>query len=276
MIERSGPILNSVEDIREGSWRVHLRSDREFPLREGPIRFAVMMKDGSTSNGWRAWVGKEGDAYICCRDNINDLKVSLHKSGRQHIAHTRQSGKETASEERYWNTWREPPVKGKVIPSFKLMFPPWGVRLSERDRNKTSTTRRKWGDNQVLIEQDERLMVAVDFILRDEDFLLDGSGHPIVILAVLPAPVNGRQNRQIFAIVRKESPEHFRGIVQRALNKIPSGLGDKIADLRLRGEVPVACITGYGDEDGSHAYMIVVPVAALSDNSPTLIASTYR
>ena len=138
MIERSGPILNSVAEIREGSWRVHLRPGRELPLREGPLRFAVVMKDGSTSNGWRAWVEKEGDAYICCRDSMNDLKVSLHKSGRQHIAHTRQSGKETGSEDRYWNTWWEPPVKGKIIPSFKLMFPPWGVRLREQDRNKTS------------------------------------------------------------------------------------------------------------------------------------------
>ena len=150
-----------------------------------------------------------------------------------------------------------------------------GRRIHPTHKVGRTKTRKKWGGNQVLIEQDERLMVAVDFILRDEDFLLDGNGHPIATLAVLPAPVNGRPDRQLFVIVRKAPVEHFTGIVQRALNKIPSALGDRLAGLRLRGEVPVACITGYGDEEGSHAYMIIVPVAPLSDNSPTFIASTH-
>ena len=34
-------------------WYVHVRDGRELPLRESPLRFAVVMGDGSTSNGWR-------------------------------------------------------------------------------------------------------------------------------------------------------------------------------------------------------------------------------
>lgn len=250
-----------------GNWRVFVRRGKELPLRENPLRFAVVMNDGSTSNGWRVWVQKEGDAYICCRDNMNDIKVSLHKSGQQHIAVTARSTRETATDNRYWNRWREPAHDGPVIPSFKLIFPPWGVRLDEADRHKTEKLSRKWGDNQVLIEGDERHMVTVDFIVRDEAFLLDGRGYPIETLAVLPAPVVNRPNRRLFVVISKGSDDRFKSIVKTAFDKIPRADAETLAHLCRDGEVPVACLSGYGDRQASHAYIIVVPVAAAIDPS---------
>ena len=241
-------------------WYVHVRGARELPLRESPLRFGVVMGDGSTSNGWRVWVENEGDVYICCRDNMSDLKVSLHRSGQQHIAHTSQSGQKTGPGTRFLNQWPEPSQDGPVLPSFKLLFPSWGVRLDEADRSKTRTIRRKWADNQVLIEHDGRLMVAVDFILRDEDFLLNGREHPIGTLAVLPAPVAGRSNRRLFVVVSKGPDERFREIARKAFSRISAAVAEQVAHLRQDGEVPVACMTGYGDERASHGYMIVVPV----------------
>ncbi len=243
------------------NWYVLVRRGRELPLGENPLRFAVVMNDGSTSNGWRVWVQKEGDAYICCRDNMNDIKVSLHKSGQQHIAVHARSTRE------YWNRWREPAHDGPIIPSFKLIFPSWGVRLDEADRIKTEKLRRKWGDNQVLIEGDEQHMVTVDFILRDEDFLLDGRGYPIETLAVLPAPVAGRPNRRLFVVVSKGPDDRFRSIVKTAFGNIPRAGTETLVQLCQDGEVPVACLSGYGDQQASHAYMIVVPVAAAMDLS---------
>ena len=260
--------MTAHEKETNGLWYVWVRHGNELPIQESPLRFAVMMNDGSSSNSWRVWVEKEGDAYICCRDNMGEIKVSLHKSGQQHIAITSRSRPEVVSDNRYWNRWREPSHKGPVIPSFKLVFPPWGVRLDEEDRNKTEKLKRKWDDNQVLIEGDERHMVTVDFILRDRGFLLNGNGYPIETLAVLPAPVVGRPNRCLYAVTTKGSDERFKSIVQTALGKIPHGLAEKVARLRQEGETPVACLSGYGDELASYAYMIVVPVAAASDTQP--------
>ena len=229
----------------------------------------MVMNDGSTSNSWRVWVEKEGDAYICCRDSMSEVKVSLHKSGRQHIACTKQPRMELGPGERYLNTWREPPHQGPVVPSFKLMFPSWGVRLNGGDRNKTDRMRRKWRDNRVLIEHHDGLMIAVDFIIRDDDFGIDGSGYPMEKLAVIPAPVDGRPGRRLFVIVRKGTDEHFRGIVQRALDSLRNTDAERIAVLRQTGEVPVAWLTGYGDEAASHAYMILAPVTVSNDKSVT-------
>ena len=262
----AAPVTGSGEETN-GKWQVLVRDGKELPLRDSLLRFAVVMNDGSTSNGWRVWVEKEGDAYICCRDNMHDLKVSLHKSGQQHIALAVRSSRNTVTDNRYWNKWREPAHDGPIIPSFKLVFPPWGVRLKQADRTKSEKLRRQWGDNKVLIEGDERHMVTVDFILRDEDFLLDGRGYPIGTLAVLPAPVASRPNRRLFVVISKGSDNRFKSIVKTAFGKIPRGKAETLAHLCQDGEVPVACLSGYGDEQASHAYMIVVPVAAAIDPS---------
>ena len=42
---------------------------------------------------------------------------------------------------RFWKQWDEPPQQDTEIPNFKLVFPPWGVRLREEDRSKTEKIR---------------------------------------------------------------------------------------------------------------------------------------
>ena len=113
-----------------------------LPLRQGPVRFAILTPDGRTSNSWRVWT-ESGDGYICCRDNMRDVKVSLHCSGKQHIAFRSETGIEMTEGSRFWNQWHEPPQQSPAIPSFKLVFPPWGVRLTESDRAKTKAIQRK-------------------------------------------------------------------------------------------------------------------------------------
>ena len=103
-------------------------------------------------------------------------------------------------------------------------------------------------------------MIAVDFIIRDDDFGVDGRGYPIEKLAVIPAPVDGRPGRRLFVVVRKAADEHFRGIVQRALNELDETEATRIADLRKAGEFPFVVLTGYGDEAKSHGYMICASV----------------
>ncbi|MCY4557224.1 MAG: hypothetical protein OXF79_12770 [Chloroflexi bacterium] len=56
-----------------------------LPLRDSPIRFAVMREDCLSSNALRVWVGSDGSAYVACRDNMKEMKASLHQSGKQLI-----------------------------------------------------------------------------------------------------------------------------------------------------------------------------------------------
>ena len=76
-----------------------------LPLRSSPMRFAVMRKDGLSSNAWRVWVDPAGDAYVLCRDHMKEMKASLHQSGKQHIAFTSKTGIEMTKGSRFWNQW---------------------------------------------------------------------------------------------------------------------------------------------------------------------------
>ena len=218
------------------------------------------MADRTTSNSWRVWVEKEGDAYICCRDNMKEIKVSLHKSGHQRIAYREESGKITASGSRVWLQWKEPPAWGPVLPSFKLVLPPWGVRLDLSDRTRSSRVKRLWEDNQLLIRSDERHAVIVDFIVRDGAFLPDDVGHAVRTLAIIPAPTNNRPNRHLSVVLREADDGHFHRLAQRALDNMSGQLNEESALLIQEAETPVACISGYGDKEHSHAYLVVAPV----------------
>lgn len=56
--------------------------DPRFPIKSGPVRFAVGAPDGLTSNSWRLWTSKAGDIYLKWRDSMGETKMSLHASGR--------------------------------------------------------------------------------------------------------------------------------------------------------------------------------------------------
>ena len=63
-----------------------IKDDLTLPLRTNPTRFAVMRRDGMSSNTWGVYVENKGEVYIACRDHMKPQKISLHKSGKRHIA----------------------------------------------------------------------------------------------------------------------------------------------------------------------------------------------
>lgn len=183
------------------------RHGLKLPLTKSPIRFAILWKNGQTSNTWGVRVDKNGDVYIYCRDNMQEVKISLHKSGKQHIAYTKESGIEMIPGSRFWNQWQEPQHGNQAIPSFKLYFPNWGTRLNDEDRNKATS---KWKKNQILIEADDNLLTAISFIIIDKGTTLtkkeDGlpscpigvlslhSGKKLCVIAGFQPEGNLRQN----------------------------------------------------------------------------------
>jgi hypothetical protein len=96
-------------------WR---RDGLQLPLRTTRIRFAVMRKHGFTSNSWGVVVNRKGDAYIYCRDDLKDQKVSLHASGKQHISFNENTpSMRFYAGDRFMNRWREPQHTQKAIPT---------------------------------------------------------------------------------------------------------------------------------------------------------------
>ena len=110
-----------------------LGSDLEHPIRRSPVQFSIMRRNGLSSNAWRVWVEKHGNAYIRSRDHLQDLKISLHKSGKQHIAFTSESKHQMTAGNRFWDQWWEPDhYRGpEVVPTFNLFFPSWALTLSQ-------------------------------------------------------------------------------------------------------------------------------------------------
>jgi len=115
-------------------------SDLGLPLRGGPVRFAVGPPDGLTSNAWRIWTTKYGDAYIACRDNFREVKVSLHASGRWRMGFTEEALVANPSllqggENRAWDVWDEPPpVAPGIVTAFRLVFLPSELAVSPEQR----------------------------------------------------------------------------------------------------------------------------------------------
>lgn len=115
-----------------------------FPLRAGPIRFAVGPPSGLSSNAWRVWTTKAGDVYVACRDNFKEAKVSLHTSGRWRMGFTTEAiSKNTkllgCDQNRAWEVWDRPPeTLPETVIAFRLIFPTseLAVRPEQRDSSR--------------------------------------------------------------------------------------------------------------------------------------------
>ena len=235
------------------SWIVHHRKGLELPLLRGPLRFAVKV-GGYTSNGWRVWT-ERSDAYICCRDDLQDIKISLHRSGRQHVAFRAESGLEMTPGSRFWNQWREPPHQSPAVPSFKLVFPTWGIRLTEADRNRTSALRKKWDENHILLEAEEGMAVVVSFFVLDQATSPKFSGdYPQALMGVLPL-----SDKKSLFVVGSNVPEgNLRAKVEAAIAAVGPEFARKLLQSQNGEDAAVACLTG--DSGEGYAYMAVVPV----------------
>jgi hypothetical protein len=127
-------------------------SDFDLPLREGPIRFAVGSPDGMSSNSWRLWATRQGDVYLACRDNFQNMKVSLHVSGRWRMAFTEEAVRKdptlvSGGADRAWEVWDEPPERPfGAVAAFRLMF-----LTDELAVNPDQRTAKAWRDT-VFVE----------------------------------------------------------------------------------------------------------------------------
>lgn len=105
------------------------------------LRFALGESGGRSSLSWRIWVVQDGDAYIACRDNYKELKVSLHGTrwrvgltaeGAEATKHLRPEGTNRA-----WMVWDRPDPIGGITMGYRIVFFPSESTVTPEMRNST-------------------------------------------------------------------------------------------------------------------------------------------
>ena len=146
---------------------------------------------------------KNGEMYFAIRERNPGFKVSLHKSGKQHI--------KMASE--YWGQWREPDIYAgpMLTTSTKLVFPTWGMReddkLSEQERE-------VWKGNEMEIDAPaEGKVLAVAVVVRAKGQVLKQEGGGSETLALWRRP----DGKEAHLIVSEGAERNFKEIVLKAL-----------------------------------------------------------
>lgn len=110
-----------------------------LPKFNEPVRFAVGHPQGLTSNSWRVWIESSG-LYIACRDNFQQTKVSLHKSGRWRMGFTQEAVAKRPNllrpgQDRAWTVWDKPPITlPETVVAFKLVFVTSELAVSPEQR----------------------------------------------------------------------------------------------------------------------------------------------
>ena len=180
---------------------------------------------------------------------MKDIKVSLHESGRQHIAFVQGSGHEMTPGSRFWNRWWEPSsTQRPPVPSVKLLFPSWATTVALKN-----TSRPRWKDNNILIEGDNELVTSVCLFVMDNGHTLHQTGLPSSTLGVLPI----RNGKELHVIACREQPRNLKQVAETGIqfmNKKMPFSADMV------GEVLTALLTG--DDPSGCPYLLPILVDA--------------
>jgi hypothetical protein len=172
------------------------------PLTGRAVRFAVGTPDAASTNSWRVWTSRD-DAYIACRDNFREFKISLHASGKWRLGFTSTAIKErpdliATGGDRAWHKWT-PDLSDptRAIIAFQLLVPAEGLYLTKAQRG-------DWPPSVVFVEPLE----AANHVTIVSVVVVPGKEHLQAkgLLAVLPLGVH--RTVQVFGSY--QSDEHIR------------------------------------------------------------------
>ena len=225
--------------------------NRTLPVRQGPVRLAVVGERGEKSNSWKIWMENNGEIYFSIREKNPGFKVSLHKSGKQHI----KMGSE------YWGQWHEPDLYAgpMVATSAKLVFPAWGMREEEKMGEEEEEI---WKRNEIEIDAPkEGRLIAVNVFIRTEGQSLKQEDGRSETLAVW----RREDGKEAHLIVSEESERNFKDIVKRTLtNKtvlqsLKKEIGDEVWD---DDRTIIATLAGPTNEGGNYILSVAMTIQA--------------
>ena len=198
---------------------LNLGHDIELPIRESPVRFGVMRKNGLSSNSWRVWGDSENNFYVRARDHMRESKISLHVSGAQHMAFTPESGHVAADGSRFINRWQQPNYDdgSELAPSFYLLFPSWSLGLSQEVRDENVAV---WSKNQIFVEAAEPpFATIVSFTITNAELTVrfDTTGKTPSFPLALLHPESGKN----LWVVAQHVPEgNMRNLAEQGLREV--------------------------------------------------------
>ena len=183
------------------------------------FRFAVIRQDLLSSNSWIAKVDKKGNAYISCRDNMKEIKTSLHASGKQHVAFSTEAELETKYGSRFLHKMEEPQTyTGPALtPCFNLFLPSWGLSLTPEMRDGHPAT---WNSQVIFLQApQEPLFTSLSFVIVESALNLESATYDDA--SVLPiASLDLRPGKKLWIVRRYGTDEELRQLVFQVVNQI--------------------------------------------------------
>ena len=192
-----------------------------LPLVRQPLRFAVGVPTGASTNSWKVWV-RGDDAYVACRDNFREIKVSLHASGIWRVGFIDNFVKQRpdmlpSGGDRVWKKWtpRLDDQHRSVI-GFQLAAPAPALYLEPRDR-------RRWPPSVVFVEPPSApplmTVISVAVVLGCSPVRVTaGNGVPI---AVVPLG----ESRSVQLVATYEDARAVVSMIEDAFRRVVVKMG---------------------------------------------------
>lgn len=211
-----------------------------FPLDEGPINFSVLFYRG-LSERWGVRIRGKGDAYIYRRDAKDAEKVSLHASGKHHISVTDETAVRIGASNRFGPQWIEQEFGDGMLPTFSVLFPPWGVA----DKRPEDLAKKK--GELLVVGHMEKIVVVGFFIIDSRRKLRVNAPHLILgKLALRPGKI-------LYVVTWKEPEGGLLDLLRASLKqvRVPSTKADNII------------VSFEGFRAPHSAFMVTVPAVVL-------------
>ena len=223
-----------------------------IPLHARELRFAVGTPMGPSTNSWKLWVRRK-DAYVACRDNFREFKVSLHASGTWRVAVTETALRSRpdlvpAGNDRALKKWRPPIADTPAIIAFQIVVPRESLYLPPSQRA-------AWPTKVVFTEPspdaDDLTVVSV-VVVRDTKPMRVSLPVRGAVIGVVPLGAH----RTIQLVAEYQPERDFRSV-----------LNDSLVEVKTQNTQPVppdAVVVLFGQKHQPHCpWFVAVPADAI-------------
>lgn len=227
--------------------------------------FSIIDPAGLSANSWGVRPRKNGELYVVCRDHMKQIKVSLHKSGQHHVAFHEDSPHVGQKESRFLHRWVVPAHHddAEFLPTFNLIFPYWGLGLTEDMRQ---TYPKIWGKPHVLIHAAEvpRVTVVSFVIKRRSIDMLPAPHEPTFAVPVFHLDID--PDKTLWAHIQHRGEGNLRDQASMVV-ETANGWSDAATALENypTGHVFGLCVSGFDDQ--KIPYMMPFPAVLVDGKS---------
>jgi hypothetical protein len=191
------------------------------PLTRSPFRVAIGTPGGLSSNSWRIWTAGR-DAYIACRDNFREFKVSLHASGIWRVAFTSEALNKRPDLQlsdgdrvlqRYTPDLSDP---NTAVMAYQIVVLRTGLYL-------TPDRRRTWPMSIIYVEppvEPNRMAVLTTAVVPSEAPMRIPQGTHGAVIAVLPFG----SGRTLQVVATHDSDVNVKPLIVQAYDQVPQSL----------------------------------------------------